>query len=51
MGGTDYGAATWVFVLLFNTLGWSVPAYCWLYLIGPEDGAQGFGYDALAGSV
>jgi len=51
IGGTGYGAATWVYVILFNTLGWSLPAYFWVYLIGPSDNSEGFGYDALAGNV
>lgn len=33
VGGVGLGAATPVFVLLFNTLGWSLPAYAWFLLL------------------
>lgn len=33
VGGVGLGAATPVFVLLFNSLGWSLPAYAWFLLL------------------
>lgn len=51
IGGRDLGNATPLWVTLFSTVGWSLPAYLWLYTIGPEDTEQGFGYDALAGTA
>mmetsp|Transcript_7226 Transcript_7226/g.13112 ORF Transcript_7226/g.13112 Transcript_7226/m.13112 type:complete len:163 (-) Transcript_7226:358-846(-) len=36
IGGVGLGAATPVFVLIFNTLGWSMPALGWLLMTGVE---------------
>ncbi|CAL5227307.1 g10244 [Coccomyxa viridis] len=37
VGGVGLGALTPVFVLLFNTIGWGIPAYAWFRLAGYED--------------
>lgn len=37
VGGTGLGALTPVFVLIFNTIGWGIPAYAWFRLAGHED--------------
>ena len=34
IGGVGLGAATPVFVLIFNTIGWSLPACGWFILTG-----------------
>mmetsp|Transcript_37133 Transcript_37133/g.82613 ORF Transcript_37133/g.82613 Transcript_37133/m.82613 type:complete len:97 (-) Transcript_37133:563-853(-) len=33
VGGLGLGLLTPLFVLVFNTLGWSIPAYAWLCLV------------------
>ena len=34
VGGIGLGALTPVFVLIFNTIGWGIPAYAWFRLAG-----------------
>ena len=34
IGGVGLGALTPVFVLIFNTIGWGIPAYAWFRLAG-----------------
>ena len=34
IGGVGLGNLTPVFVLIFNTIGWSIPAYAWFRLAG-----------------
>lgn len=34
IGGVGLGALTPLFVLIFNTVGWSIPAYAWFKLAG-----------------
>ena len=34
VGGVGLGALTPVFVLIFNTIGWGIPAYAWFRLAG-----------------
>ena len=34
IGGIGLGALTPVFVLIFNTIGWGIPAYAWFRLAG-----------------
>lgn len=49
-GGLELGAATPVFVLLFATLGWSIPAYAWLNFILPEEAEPTQLYESLLGT-
>ncbi len=34
IGGVGLGALTPLFVIIFNTIGWSIPAYAWFKLAG-----------------
>ena len=34
VGGVGLGALTPVFVIIFNTIGWGIPAYAWFRLAG-----------------
>merc|ERR1711976_129486 len=46
IGGVGLGAATPVFVLVFNTLGWSLPACAWFVLTGMGGvGDDGYSYE------
>ncbi|EIE23864.1 hypothetical protein COCSUDRAFT_47036 [Coccomyxa subellipsoidea C-169] len=37
IGGVGLGKLTPLFVIIFNTIGWSVPGYLWFRLAGYED--------------
>jgi len=39
VGGVGLGKLTPIFVLIFNTIGWSLPAYLWFRLAGTLHGA------------
>lgn len=38
-GGVGLGKLTPIFVIIFNTIGWSLPAYLWFRLAGTVHGA------------
>lgn len=40
LGGVGLGALTPVFVLIFNTIGWGIPAYAWFRLAGEHAGRR-----------
>lgn len=45
IGGIELGVLMPVYVLFFNTVGWSIPAYFWFSFVGTEE-EEDYGYDS-----